>query len=198
MRNRRNTIRLNESMLKRIIKESVKRVLRESNETLVFGLPLSIISDDNDSITIVYDGNEYTISKHGEFDPTSRYIYIGDKYYEDISFIVSDGYAICDGEYRVSKTVDEYGVFTGKDNTHQDVIEARFPKLRNILTNERLLMETLYYFADLNGITDEDTNILKLYLDSKWSKNVAMFFEGLFFGGGNVQWIVNGESVKDI
>ena len=32
MRNRRNTIRLNESMLKRIIKESVKRVLRESNE----------------------------------------------------------------------------------------------------------------------------------------------------------------------
>lgn len=30
MRNRRNTIRLNESMLKRIIKESVKRVLRES------------------------------------------------------------------------------------------------------------------------------------------------------------------------
>lgn len=32
MRNRRNTIRLNESMLKRIIKESVKRVLMESNE----------------------------------------------------------------------------------------------------------------------------------------------------------------------
>lgn len=32
MRNRRNTIRLNESTLKRIIKESVKRVLRESNE----------------------------------------------------------------------------------------------------------------------------------------------------------------------
>ena len=30
MRNRRNRIRLNESMLKRIIKESVKRVLRES------------------------------------------------------------------------------------------------------------------------------------------------------------------------
>ena len=29
MRNRRNRIRLNESMLKRIIKESVKRVLRE-------------------------------------------------------------------------------------------------------------------------------------------------------------------------
>lgn len=32
MRNRRNTIRLNESMLKRIIKESVKRVLREGIE----------------------------------------------------------------------------------------------------------------------------------------------------------------------
>ena len=32
MRNRRNTIRLNESTLKRIIKESVKRVLRESDE----------------------------------------------------------------------------------------------------------------------------------------------------------------------
>ena len=29
---KRNTIRLNESMLHRIIKESVKRVLRESNE----------------------------------------------------------------------------------------------------------------------------------------------------------------------
>ena len=59
-------------------------------------------------------------------------------------------------------------------------------------------METLYYFADLNGITDEDTNILKLYLDSKWSKNVAMFFEGLFFGDGTVQWIINGKSVKNI
>ena len=32
MRNRRNKIRLNESMLKRIIKESVKRVLREGIE----------------------------------------------------------------------------------------------------------------------------------------------------------------------
>ena len=32
MRNRKNTIRLNESMLQRIIKKYVKRVLRESNE----------------------------------------------------------------------------------------------------------------------------------------------------------------------
>ena len=32
MRNRRNTIRLNESMLNRIIKESVKRVLKEGIE----------------------------------------------------------------------------------------------------------------------------------------------------------------------
>lgn len=198
-RNMKRTIRLRESELRHMISECVKRVLRESTETIVFGLPLSIILDNNDSITIQYDGNEYTIKKHGDFDATTRYIYLGDKYYEDIGFVVNDGYAICNGNYLTSKMVDinskHFGDLTDQDNSKDDVIEAYFPKLRQILTNEKLLEQTLYYFAEQNEIFFDEDNILKAFLESSWSKDVAMFFEGLFFGGGNIQWKINGKDV---
>jgi hypothetical protein len=159
-------------------------------------MPLSIVSDDNDSITIRYNGNEYTISKKGEFDPTTRYIHLGDTYYEDIGFEVTDGYAICNGNYSESRMVDavygKFGALSNEKGGQNDVIEARFPKMREILTNEELIEECLSYFAEqYDG--SEGNNILETYLKSYWHHNVVHFFEGLFFFGGHIQFRINGK-----
>lgn len=195
----KRTVRLSERELKRMISESVKRVLRESQETIIFGLPLSIISENNNSITIQYNGNEYTISKQGYFDSNSRYVYIGDKYYENIGFEVSDGYAICKGDYDFSKMADTKGGMFGKlknrDNSKDDVIEVYFPKLREILTNEELLEDSLAYYAEQTSDERQDNNILKSFLESGWSLNVYNFFSGFFFFNDIMQWKVNGVEV---
>lgn len=63
MRNRRNRIRLNESMLKRIIKESVKRVLRESKR------PIRQIRRRSLNESAYFDKEEEMILKQNGLDP---------------------------------------------------------------------------------------------------------------------------------
>ena len=63
MRNRRNRIRLNESMLKRIIKESVKRVLRESKR------PVRQIRMRSLNESAYFDKEEEMILKQNGLDP---------------------------------------------------------------------------------------------------------------------------------
>lgn len=63
MRNRRNRIRLNESMLKRIIKESVKRVLRESKS------PIRQIRRRSLNESVYFDKEEEMILKQNGLDP---------------------------------------------------------------------------------------------------------------------------------
>lgn len=161
----------------------------------IFDKNLTIVSDNKSAITFKYGDKEHTIYKSGEFDPSTRYIYLGEKYYEDIPFHVSDGYAVCNGEYGTCNMVDLNGDVTDEDGGDNDVIEASFPKIKDILKNEELILEGLAYYIDLNAVADEDA--FESYLESTWSKDVNAFFEGFFFFGGDIEWKVNGAVVED-
>ena len=160
----------------------------------IFGKTLEIVSENEKEITILYGDKSYIFKKVGEFDATTRYIYLGNNYYEDIPFHVTDGYALCNAEYGVCKTVDEDGNEVDCDDN--DVIEVSFPFMRDILMDEKLILDALAYYIDLSAISDEDA--FESYLNSTWAKDVSTFFEGFFFFGcDGIEWKVNGVVVED-
>ena len=148
----------------------------------IFGKPMAIISENDDNIVFNYDGKEHTMSKHGLFDSETRYLQLNGKTYNEIGFVVNDGYAVCN-EYE-----DESGYLVVYGDGG-DKITAKFPTKRQILLNEEYLKGALSYFAELNGYYN-DKEILSEYLESTWDKNIVVFFEGFFFYGNEIDYKV--------
>lgn len=192
----KKTIKISESELHRVIGETVKEILKEENQQ--DNQPsnpiqlLSIVSNDKNNITIEYKGQRYTINKKGVFDGTARDIKFGDRYYSEVNFQVSDGYAICDGDYVAN------GMLGNPNNPYNfgdDVIEAHFPKLVDIFTSQKLIDAALYYYADICDYTEGD-DLLDKFLKSGWGESIENFFEGFFFSGRYITWMINGQTVN--